>query len=222
MFKKLVTLTLISLITGCVSTPIKTTSASYTQHSIPELNAPAKATLGERLIMQATGYYADSLQVQALDAYAADIPQATVFYRVAGTNMFSSDAQNTVTVNNGYGLPLSYTNTIIYNDGASKFCIHSMLCYNSEDASFTHNPEKTLRVAPNSLQRVIEYNGRSGDILKFTYREFSDSTARPAFTTDFTMDLSEGDEIGYKGAVIKVAEATNRYINYVVISNFNS
>ena len=221
MLKQLLTVSLAVILTGCASTPIKTTPISYTSHSVPALNAPAKATLGERMLMQATGYYADSITVQALDAYAADIPQTTTFYRAGGLNMFSSDAANTVVVNNGYGTPLSFTNSIIYDVGADKFCIHAMLCYSSKEASFTYNAEKTLKIQPNSLQQVIEYNGKSGDVLKFTYREFNDSMARSAFTTDFTMDLSEGSEIGYKGAVIKVIEATNRHISYVVVSNFN-
>uniref|UniRef100_UPI0040487247 hypothetical protein n=1 Tax=Rheinheimera sp. TaxID=1869214 RepID=UPI0040487247 len=210
----------ITLAAGCASTP-KTPPVQTKNYSIPEINTSVKVTLGERMLMQATGYYTDSITVQALDAYAADIPATTIFYRIPGSNAFQSIGKNTVVINNGYGAPLNYVNTIRFDDRADKFCIQSMLCYTSKEASFSHDPNKELRIEANSLQQVIEYNGKSGDTLKFTYREFSDSTARAAFTTDFTMDLNEGKEIGYKGAIISVEDASNSHITYRVLKNFN-
>ena len=46
--------------------------------------------------------------------------------------------------------------------------------------------------------------------------------ARSAFTANFTMDLNEGDELVYKGAVIKVNAANNKQITYTVLKNFNT
>ena len=46
---------------------------------------------------------------------------------------------------------------------------------------------------------------------------FSDDMARPAFTQDLTYDLADGDEIGFRGARIKVLKATNTAITYVVL-----
>jgi hypothetical protein len=40
----------------------------YLDISNPEINKEASATLGEKLLMQATGYYAESITVEALDA----------------------------------------------------------------------------------------------------------------------------------------------------------
>jgi hypothetical protein len=81
---------------------------------------------------------------------------------------------------------------------------------------------ETFVYRENSWQQTIEYAGRSGDILKFAYSEFSDGWARQAFTREFQVDLSEGNIAAYKGAIIEIAEATNVQIKYKVIRNFSS
>jgi len=72
----------------------------------------------------------------------------------------------------------------------------------------------------NTFQQTIEYAGRSGDILKFTYSEFADGFARQAFTREFQVDLSQGNVAAYKGAVIEIESATNSQITYKVVRNF--
>lgn len=83
--------------------------------------------------------------------------------------------------------------------------------------------EKTmLNVAnDNSFQQTLLYNGRVGDKINIGYRESSNNMARPAFNNDVEYDLSESKVIGYKGARVEVLDATNQYIKYKVISNFN-
>lgn len=208
------------LLASCASTP-SAPPMQYMDISNPEINTEASATLGENLLMQATGYYAESITVEALDAYTADIPNTTTFYRVGSRNYFESDQADTVILNNGYGSPLSRQKFIEYVPGENKFCVGLLNCFNDKEASFKYNPDKTLRIKKNSFQQVIEYNGKSGDTLRFTYREFSGDMARSAFTTDFTMDLKEGNQIGYKGAMIEVLDASNNVIKYKVLRNFN-
>lgn len=72
----------------------------------------------------------------------------------------------------------------------------------------------------NTLQQSIEYAGRSGDILNFTYSEFTDGFARQAFTREFQVDLSQGNVAAYKGAVIEIESASNASITYKVVRNF--
>ncbi|MCV5978658.1 hypothetical protein OFO29_40580, partial [Escherichia coli] len=56
--------------------------------------------------------------------------------------------------------------------------------------------------------------------INFSYREFSNDMARPAFNNEAEYDLSESNQIGYKGAVIDVLEADNTKITYRLIRNF--
>ena len=72
----------------------------------------------------------------------------------------------------------------------------------------------------NTFQQSIEYAGRDEDNLKFTYSEFTDGFARQAFTREFQVDYSKGDVAAYKGAIIKIHDATNVNIVYEVIRNF--
>ena len=64
------------------------------------------------------------------------------------------------------------------------------------------------------------YNGRVGDAVRFVYREFKDNYARPAFTQEVQYDLSLSDEIGFQNLRLKVIDATNTNITYVLTRNF--
>jgi hypothetical protein len=95
--------------------------------------------------------------------------------------------------------------------------------YNLEVCTKDTDYEKTkypIAVA-NSFQQTLIYSGKSGNKIKVGYREFSDDLARPAFSNDVEYDLSESKTIGYKGARIEIIEATNEYVKFKVIKNFN-
>lgn len=70
------------------------------------------------------------------------------------------------------------------------------------------------------FDRNLIYNGRSGDEVKFLYRELSGSTNRQAFQQEVTYDLKIGEIIGFKGARFKIIEADNIGIKYEVIETF--
>jgi len=74
--------------------------------------------------------------------------------------------------------------------------------------------------APENFQRSIEYSGRSGSILSFIYSESINDFSRPASTREFSMDLDEGSEGGYKGVIFEVIEASNFEIVYKIKRQF--
>ena len=80
--------------------------------------------------------------------------------------------------------------------------------------------EVASRSEPSFKQEFI-YNGRVGDYLKFIYREFSEDLARPAFTQEAQYDLTVSREIGFKGLLIEVQNATNTTIKYRLVSSFD-
>jgi len=63
----------------------------------------------------------------------------------------------------------------------------------------------------------LVYGGVSKGTIAISYREFSDKTARPAFTQELKYDLSEGDVIGFRGARFKIIKAGNVSLRYVVL-----
>jgi hypothetical protein len=91
----------------------------------------------------------------------------------------------------------------------------------SIDANFDYILTEASDVLPGQLIKELIYNGRSGETVKFMYREFNDDLARPAFTQDVTYDLKIGDEIGFKGARFKILEASNTQIKYIALKNFD-
>lgn len=81
---------------------------------------------------------------------------------------------------------------------------------------------KRPALTADGFQQTLIYSGRVGNKINIAYREFSNNVARPAFNNDVEYDLGESMTIGYKGAEIEVIEATNRFIRYKVIRNFNT
>ena len=71
-----------------------------------------------------------------------------------------------------------------------------------------------------SFQQTMIYSGKSNNIIKFSYREFTDDYIRNSFTTDVSYDLSESNIIGYKNFKAEIIEATNTKLKYKIISSF--
>ncbi|WP_245952283.1 hypothetical protein [Moraxella bovis] len=78
-----------------------------------------------------------------------------------------------------------------------------------------------ISAGSSNFQQTLLYNGKVGNKINIAYREFSSDLARPAFNNDVEYDLSESNQIGYKGALLEVIEANNQMIKYKVIKNFN-
>jgi hypothetical protein len=87
-------------------------------------------------------------------------------------------------------------------------------------------PAKSELIVPKTgnIQRVLEYTGRAGDRLTFSYREYTEtvegSFIRPAYSQEFTFDLSQGNEIGVKGARLRIIKASNTEITYEIQKHF--
>jgi hypothetical protein len=82
--------------------------------------------------------------------------------------------------------------------------------------NFLKRVEKTYRRG--AFKQELIYNGKSGNTIRLSYREYKDDFARPAFFQDLSYDLSEGKTIGFKGMKIEVNEATNSLIKFIVKS----
>src|SRR5690625_5596064 len=71
----------------------------------------------------------------------------------------------------------------------------------------------------NFVQEFL-YNGKSGNTLKFSYREFNNDLIRPAFTQELQYDISESDTIGFKSLRIQILNATNTEVEYRLLNSF--
>lgn len=93
----------------------------------------------------------------------------------------------------------------------------------------TH-PEKGFKAEPTEyinmkcescFKKELVFNGKTGNSLKFMYREYVEDLARPAFTQELQYDLAEGSIIGIKGLRIEVIRATNISIEYKILKTFD-
>ena len=111
--------------------------------------------------------------------------------------------------------------TIRLNKKTGELC--GMSTFNASFCTNKANYEKKKYpvASSDSFQQTLIYSGKMGDKINIGYREFSNNFARPAFNNNVEYDLSESKIIGYKGSRIEIIEATNEYIKYRVLKNFN-
>ena len=79
--------------------------------------------------------------------------------------------------------------------------------------------EEETEILKGSLSHELIYNGKDGNNIKISYREYKDDMARLAFFQDLTYNLKESDIIRYKNYRIKVHKATNEEISYTVLED---
>ena len=105
----------------------------------------------------------------------------------------------------------------------SKVCLLGSHCFKKvpNDVFVTQIEHSNfLIVEDDSLQQSIEYSGKSGSILSFTYSEYEDKMARDAFTRQFKVDLNDSSVGGFKGAIFEIISADNVQIEYKMIRHF--
>lgn len=71
-----------------------------------------------------------------------------------------------------------------------------------------------------NFRREIIYQGKVGQELKISYREYINDMARPSFSQELNFEYSEGTVIAVKGAKIQVLRADNTGITYKVVRGF--
>ena len=214
---------------GCASTPMNYLPTTK-QISEPPIGSINTASLGDKLLVQGTaterlalysagsqklglgasisqGYFPKSGEDATYEYFAVSsgIDAGTVRY-LGGTSVAPASALGALALK-------KEDNTVCFINGLGKpgGCTKGL------------NVEKRnwATVGANNFQQTLLYNGKVGNKINIAYREFSSDLARPAFNNDVEYDLSESNQIGYKGALLEVIEANNQMIKYKVIKNFN-
>ncbi|ENL1647172.1 TPA: hypothetical protein N3O12_000752 [Klebsiella pneumoniae] len=208
------------LLSGCAPSSVapKVSSQEYITPSVGTTNT---AYMGDPMVKSATGYKTELLKLGSASGALSDIKEGT--YCHTGNNVYvNAIDKNSVGLKNLYGVVVNSVNYITYDKAKNTISPPNGTSYNSNEISIQY-VQNGLCMVSNSLVKTIEYNGKSSNTLKFTYREFSHDMARPAYTTDFTVDLSDGTQtVAYKGAKLKINKADNSSINYTIINGFDS
>ena len=219
MIRKIVIASLCVSAVGCASTGNSFTP-KLQNITTPEISTQNTATLGDYIIMQEKGFLTDAVTLGSANGIYSTITPDT-FCRINGNEYYSKNKE-AVELKNIYGSSVGHQSNIFYNKEKNEVCVYSNAsCYTSKEISIQFKPNTVCAYSESSFKKVIEYNGKAGNVLKFTYREFNGDLIRPAFTTEFTMDMNDDDAVAYKGAIIKIAKASNTQITYTIIKSFN-
>jgi hypothetical protein len=100
-----------------------------------------------------------------------------------------------------------------FADGPTGFSVKEIEGLKAEPAKYTASCEDCYK-------KEFVYNGKSGNTLKFIYREYINNMARPAFLQDINYDLADGNIVGIKGLRIEVILTNNTSIKYKILSDF--
>ena len=225
-----ITLAVLSM-AGCISLPAATNYKSIDpkteNYSIPNIGAIVESSVGDNLLVQGTKKTVDAIRL--LDSsYRPNNGTSDFYCKFAESDAYhwyvdcespkfsetGGEATNGMVIKKnktsgdlcpfkitGGGLSFGYT------------------CY--ENAKHEVIQGFILKNI-NSFQQSPIYNGKIGNKINISYREFSENSARSAFNNDVEYDMSESKIIAYKGAMLSVVEYTNIGIRYKVINNFNT
>ncbi len=203
-------------VTGCSSIPMNA-QTEYEEFSIPELNKVVKVYVGETMIDQGNAMTSNVLTVlNNIDGICFDILKGDYIERGTTANgkmFFHSNSTN------GAGVikaALCDPAVALSINKQEKVCVSTPFvteasCY---DGQF-ETSKKTLN-SNSSFRQLLIYSGSIGQKMNISYREFSNDSARGAFTNNVEYDMSKSSIIRYKGAIIKVLSYDNTSIEYVV------
>jgi hypothetical protein len=196
--------------------------------SIPRQGVRTIVMLGDRMLLQRTGQFEDCVVPLFDEERRANLGMARVTVRRGVPLCKRTEAERNLIPpypnwNVGMSSEATYDFVLRDRDGGRQLCLRVM---GVTSTCFAARPPADYQIgpyfvtAPNAAQQSIEYSGRTGSTLRFTYSESVGGVARDAFTREFQMDISQGNTVAFRGAIIEVEEASNTSITYRVVRNF--
>lgn len=213
---KIMILFAILLLSACTSMKHNGAVESRTQINFPPVGAKATKSLGEKLIEKGYITTQKALHVkEAINGALYDIP--TKNYKQTGYDDKGMYFEPWGVVQSILADP--FTGLTVKHDKPEELCVITIFAATSCYKGFFEIADVESFETPSYTQTLI-YTGKVDNKIRFAYREFSNSVARPAFNTEVEYDLNESNIVGYQGAKLKVLDSTNTSITYEVISNF--
>ena len=206
-------------------------NSSLTDH-LPPLNTENEVFMGDKMVEQRTGYFLECI-VPNFDVNHED--------KIGQRKIIKIDVPMCKETKNSKSYMPPYDNILQgtskfessrvavklkgKKEGKLKLCFAAILVDAYCEKKLTSDDfyySKKFVSEKDSFQRVIEYAGKKGSIVKFIYSEFQDGMARDAFMREFEIDLNDGNTVAYKGCVFEIIEVNNATIKYKVIRHFQN
>tara|TARA_B100001093_G_C26617170_1_gene922868 strand:- start:105 stop:902 length:798 start_codon:yes stop_codon:yes gene_type:complete len=198
------------------------------QEDIPKVDIETTVYMGDRMIEQRSGIITECLvPLKGIKKNHFGGAITLVKENELACKESREDKNYLPTYINGFtggGDPVIYDVKLSgKKDGKYKICTNiagfngaCLKNLSKSDFRFTNG----FKTRENSMQRVIEYGGKKGSIVKFIYSEYKNNLIREAFTREFEIDLNDGNVGAYKGAIIEIIKADNVSITYAVKRHF--
>lgn len=221
MQKILLTLTSVSILSGCTSLKHNGGGVEETLIDYPPIGVETVAYVGDEMLAKGKQTTVDAISlihsasVGVLAGYTfapgiytqVGFSQNKIFYTPTQPGMVQASA-----LADPYGgMYIDQKNREIC--GVST--LGGTVCTSAEFNEIKHTTNDML-----SFQQTLLYSGKVGNKINISYREFSNGQARAAFTHDVEYDLNSSKIIGYKGAQLELIEANNNSVRYKVLRNF--
>jgi hypothetical protein len=211
-------------VTGCAS-PKYNYTANVTAISEPPLNTIQTSHVGDVLLRQGKYKEHDAIYLPG------KVDVSLAYSLLAGYYLKHGDDESAEYYLPGGGDEAGHVDkaaladpwkSVMAKKNRQTLCVVTVFNATSCDDDVNFERRKKPMLTQDSFQQTLIYSGKVGNKINIGYREFSGSLARPAFNNNVEYDLSESHIIGYKDAQLEILEATNQFIKYRVIRNFNS
>ena len=198
--------------------------------NLPPVGKETQVYMGDRMVEQRSGAFIECLipnfNVEQKAEYAGNIyiikKDVPMCEEEPNSKIYMPPYVNALKGSSWLG-ELTYEVKIKREDNNTKMCFIAPFkdAYCKENlTSNDYTFSKNLLSTKDSFQRVIEYAGKKGSVVKFIYSEFKDDMLRGAFTREYEVDLSDGKTVAYKGCIFEVIKVDNATIKYKVIRHF--
>ncbi|QFU23156.1 hypothetical protein FM038_014045 [Shewanella eurypsychrophilus] len=219
--KKLILASLVALtaLTGCVSnhTP---TLPEVEVIKFPATKQVTKVSLGERMLESGKKITVDGFTLDDNVSIFDGVVMAGTYHKIG-----VKDEHTVYKPEHGYGTGImsalgGASPAKPYIDGNTK----NLCFFGSFGTAFCSEVKPRIKsismYSTDSFIQELIYTGKVQNKVRFSYREYSNGTARQAFTVNVEYDLSESNIISYKGSNVEIIKASNNGIEYKVLNHF--
>jgi len=193
---------------------------------IPALNAIHEAELGDTIVSKGKVYNYDAIElsneIHAGDGFIMEkitIPPQILIAKLKNKKWTYYFGENVICYDFLTGSKIKRGGLKVSNERVLIFGFASYIGYKPKPQPIIKYIKSKALNKPSYSQELI-YNGRSGNNVKFLYRELLDQMMRTPFNQEIQYDLEESKTVGFKGVRIEIIEATNTYLKYRVLKSF--
>lgn len=195
----------------------------------PKLHEIATAEIGSNIYSKSKMFFNNTYQITLKESAVGQSGYASINYNVDTNPTLSSILYQW---NEPYGNTLCGVGTVnavclTDKDNTGSFTHVGNFIYGAYGAlnkSAKYEIKATEGVHnKNGFKYEAFYQGKKGNSIKISFREFVNDMARPAFTQDIDYELEKDGNtiVGFKGLRIEVIKATNLNITYKIIRDYD-